>query len=136
MTPFLVTEDTLFMGVPEDTLFKSGLHGAYDYDEMPRRPAQITQADVRRIIRAAKREGAAEVEIKIAGEQSVRFTPSVDGDKIATQDVIEITPQGLQYVPVEFETAYQPAISGESCQSRLIFGRSYFTMFWGGVRLA
>src|SRR5262249_58049307 len=37
---------------------------------MPRRPAQITQADVARIIRAAKQAGASEVVVKI-GEQSV-----------------------------------------------------------------
>jgi hypothetical protein len=33
---------------------------------MPHRPAQITQADVARIIRAAKAEGVAEVEIRLA----------------------------------------------------------------------
>ena len=32
---------------------------------MPRRAAQITQADVARIIRAAKQAGAAEIEIKV-----------------------------------------------------------------------
>jgi hypothetical protein len=37
---------------------------------MPRRPAQITQADVARILRAAKQAGASEVVVKI-GEQSV-----------------------------------------------------------------
>lgn len=37
---------------------------------MPRRPAQITQADVARVIRAAKQAGASEVVVKI-GEQSV-----------------------------------------------------------------
>lgn len=37
---------------------------------MSRRPAQITQADVRRVIRAAKQEGAAEVEVKL-GPSSV-----------------------------------------------------------------
>ena len=37
---------------------------------MPRRPAQITQAEVARIIRAAKQAGASEVVVKI-GEQSV-----------------------------------------------------------------
>ena len=44
---------------------------------MPRRAAQITQADVARIIRAAKQAGAAEIEIKV-GEQTllVRLTPS------------------------------------------------------------
>ena len=44
---------------------------------MPRRAASVTQADVARIIRAAKQAGAAEVEIKL-GEQTllVRLTPS------------------------------------------------------------
>jgi 2-iminoacetate synthase ThiH len=37
---------------------------------MPRRAAQITQAEVARIIRAAKQAGASEVVVKI-GEQSV-----------------------------------------------------------------
>ena len=37
---------------------------------MPRRAASVTQADVARIIRAAKQAGAAEVEIKL-GEQTV-----------------------------------------------------------------
>jgi hypothetical protein len=32
---------------------------------MPRRPAQITQAEVARIIRAAKQAGASEVVVKI-----------------------------------------------------------------------
>ena len=34
---------------------------------MPRRPAQITQADVARIIRAAKQAGASEVVVPIGG---------------------------------------------------------------------
>ena len=34
---------------------------------MPRRPAQITQADVARIIRAAKQAGASEVVVPISG---------------------------------------------------------------------
>jgi 2-iminoacetate synthase ThiH len=37
---------------------------------MPRRPAQVTQAEVARIIRAAKQAGASEVVVKI-GEQSI-----------------------------------------------------------------
>jgi hypothetical protein len=37
---------------------------------MPRRPAQITQADVARIIRAAKQAGASEVVVPV-GESSV-----------------------------------------------------------------
>ncbi len=44
---------------------------------MPRRGASVTQADVARIIRAAKQAGAAEIEIKV-GEQTllVRLTSS------------------------------------------------------------
>ena len=44
---------------------------------MPRRPAQITQADIARVIRAAKQAGAIEVVVKV-GDQSVivRLTPS------------------------------------------------------------
>jgi hypothetical protein len=50
---------------------------------MPRRPSQITQADIARVIRAAKQVGAAEVIICV-GEQSmiVRLTPSTDGDNV------------------------------------------------------
>ena len=40
---------------------------------MPRRPAQITQADVARIIRAAKQAGASEVVVKVGNEVSVRI---------------------------------------------------------------
>ena len=46
-------------------------------DKMPRRPAQLTQADVARVIRAAKQAGASEVVVKV-GDLSliVRLTPS------------------------------------------------------------
>jgi hypothetical protein len=37
---------------------------------VPRRPAQITQADVARVIRAAKQAGATEVEVWV-GEQRI-----------------------------------------------------------------
>ena len=40
---------------------------------MPRRPAAITQADVARAIRAAKQEGAAEVEVRLAGSLQLLF---------------------------------------------------------------
>lgn len=45
---------------------------------MPRRPAVITQADVARVIRAAKQAGAAEVEILVVGQSKilVRINPS------------------------------------------------------------
>jgi hypothetical protein len=48
---------------------------------MPRRPAQITQADIARVIRAAMQPGAPEVLVPV-GEQRVivRLTPSMDGD--------------------------------------------------------
>jgi hypothetical protein len=54
---------------------------------MPRRPAQITQADVARVIRAAKQAGAAEVEVKI-GDASVlvKLAPSTGDDKGVAQD--------------------------------------------------
>jgi|HubBroStandDraft_6_1064221.scaffolds.fasta_scaffold10657_7 hypothetical protein len=50
---------------------------------MSRRRALITQADVARVIRAAKQAGAAEVVVPV-GEQYlvVRLTPSTDADKV------------------------------------------------------
>jgi hypothetical protein len=49
---------------------------------MPRRPAQITQADVARIIRAAKQAGASEVVVPV-GESNVvvRLGPSTGSAK-------------------------------------------------------
>lgn len=52
---------------------------------MSRRPAKITQADVARAIRAAKREGAAEIEVKPDGTMLIRLVPTspeVTGDTI------------------------------------------------------
>lgn len=43
---------------------------------MSRRPATFTQADVARAIRAAKREGASEVEMRPDGGIVVRMVPS------------------------------------------------------------
>lgn len=43
---------------------------------MSRRPAKITQADVARTIRAAKREGAAEIEVKPDGTMLIRLVPT------------------------------------------------------------
>jgi hypothetical protein len=47
---------------------------------MPRRPATITQADVARVIRAAKQEGAAEVEVRVGDQASIliRIASSTD----------------------------------------------------------
>jgi hypothetical protein len=49
---------------------------------MPRRAAQVTQADIARVLRAAKQAGAAEVVVKI-GEQTlvVRLAASENPQK-------------------------------------------------------
>jgi hypothetical protein len=50
---------------------------------MPRRPAHITQAEVARIIRAAKQSGAAEVEVRIGDITIVvRIAPSTSLEKL------------------------------------------------------
>ena len=38
---------------------------------MPRRPANITQADIARVVRAAKQSGAAEVEICVGDKSKI-----------------------------------------------------------------
>ena len=38
---------------------------------MPRRPAAITQADVARVIRAAKAAGASEVEVRLGNQAQI-----------------------------------------------------------------
>ncbi len=40
---------------------------------MSNRPARITQAEIERVIRAAKKAGLTEVEVKIGNETSIRF---------------------------------------------------------------
>lgn len=45
---------------------------------MSRRPAIITQADVARVIRAAKREGAGSVEVWPDGSIVIRLSPPID----------------------------------------------------------
>jgi hypothetical protein len=47
---------------------------------MSRRPAQITQAEVRRIVRAAKQEGASEVVVQV-GEAKVLIRLSTVNQK-------------------------------------------------------
>jgi hypothetical protein len=57
---------------------------------MSRRPATITQADVARIIRAAKQTGASEVEVK-TGQASIIVRLSVStADKISLEQVGDI----------------------------------------------
>jgi hypothetical protein len=48
---------------------------------MARRPANISQADVARAIRAAKQAGAAEVEVRVGDERIIiRIKPSTDDE--------------------------------------------------------
>jgi hypothetical protein len=59
---------------------------------MPRRPASLTQADIARAIRAARQEGAAEVEVRV-GDCTILFrmtaSPST-GQQTALEQVKEI----------------------------------------------
>lgn len=50
---------------------------------MSRRPATITQTDIARVIRAAKREGASAVEVHVAGQATIviRLSPSTGEEK-------------------------------------------------------
>jgi hypothetical protein len=49
---------------------------------MPRRPAVITQADIARVIRAAKQAGAAEVVVKVGKASiTVRLEPSTEDNR-------------------------------------------------------
>jgi hypothetical protein len=58
---------------------------------MARRPANITQADVARAIRAAKQAGAAEIEVHVGdrGKIIIRISPST-GKKMALEEPGEI----------------------------------------------
>ena len=44
---------------------------------MTNRPARITQAEIERAIRAAKKAGLTEIEIKIGNDASIRIPPIV-----------------------------------------------------------
>jgi hypothetical protein len=55
-------------------------------ETMPRRPAHITQADVARVIRAAKQEGVREIEVRVEGASIVmRISPSTDAGETLEQ---------------------------------------------------
>ena len=66
---------------------------------MPRRPAQITQADIARVIRAAKQAGAIEVVVKV-GDQSliVRLMPSTGVE-------VPLAPDNWNAVPLNVGTS-------------------------------
>jgi hypothetical protein len=51
-------------------------------DGMSNRPARITQAEIERAIRAAKKAGLSEVEVKLGDEASIRI-PLVPDKAIA-----------------------------------------------------
>lgn len=54
---------------------------------MSRRPAQITQAEIARMIRAAKQAGAFEVEIRVGGQSIiVRLDKSTGDEKALERD--------------------------------------------------
>jgi len=59
---------------------------------MPRRPASVTQADIARAIRAARQEGAAEVEVRVGPATIlVRMTASPStGQETVLEQVKEI----------------------------------------------
>jgi hypothetical protein len=57
---------------------------------MPRRPAIFTQADVARAIRAAKQEGAKEIEVRISDKAVMVIRLSSTGSQPALEDAGEI----------------------------------------------
>lgn len=72
-------------GVPQDRRRETNLRV-----NMPRRPAQFTQADVARVIRAAKQAGATEVEVKL-GEQAVvmvRLSTDAERNPVAVEAIV------------------------------------------------
>jgi hypothetical protein len=54
---------------------------------MSNRPARITQAEIERAIRAAKKAGATEVEVRIGDEASIRI-PLVAEKPVAESDEV------------------------------------------------
>ena len=54
---------------------------------MSNRPARITQSEIERTIRAAKKAGATEVEVRIGDEASIRI-PLVPEKPVAESDEV------------------------------------------------
>ena len=50
---------------------------------MSRRPARITQAEIARAIRAAKQEGATEIEVRIKDQASIVIRLAASTDAVA-----------------------------------------------------
>jgi hypothetical protein len=59
---------------------------------MPRRPALLTQADIARAIRAAKQEGAREVEVRVGDKATIiiKLGPPSTGANSALEENGEI----------------------------------------------
>jgi hypothetical protein len=59
---------------------------------MPRSPANITQADISRAVRAAKQAGAAEVEVRIGDRSAIiiRISPSTGTETPGLEQSAEI----------------------------------------------
>ena len=59
---------------------------------MARTPANITQADIARVIRAAKKAGATEVEVRIGDRDAIiiRIAPSTGTAMAALEESAEI----------------------------------------------
>ena len=59
---------------------------------MPRRPALFTQADIARTIRAAKREGAHEVEVRVGDKATIiiKLGPPSTGANSGLEESAEI----------------------------------------------
>jgi hypothetical protein len=55
---------------------------------MPRRPATITQADLARVIRAAKQAGATEVEVRVGDRSSIVVRLGATSEVLAQSEEI------------------------------------------------
>lgn len=58
---------------------------------MPRTAATITQADVARVVRAARQAGAAEIEVRPDGTMVIRLSASPPAAPI-TQEIVDADP--------------------------------------------
>jgi hypothetical protein len=57
---------------------------------MPRRPAALTQADIERAIRAAKKQGAAEVEVRVDDRSAIVIRLALSTSEKPTEQISEI----------------------------------------------
>jgi 2-iminoacetate synthase ThiH len=55
---------------------------------MSNRPARITQAEIERAIRAAKKAGATEIELKIGDNAAVRIPLTSDKSIADTEEIV------------------------------------------------